>query len=430
MSMKERFLSQENYISSCSLMPGGVNSPVRSFPGLGMTPLVAERGEGAFVWDVDENSYLDFCCSWGALILGHAHPQVVEAATAQIRLGSTFGMTTPFEESIARCVASYMPSIEKIRFVSSGTEAVMTAIRLARGFTSKNTIIKFDGNYHGHSDGLLVSAGSGVTHLQNASSLGIPSDILKYTVSLPYNDTEKCRSFLQTHSDIAAVILEPVAGNMGVISASQEFLDMLREETSKIDALLIFDEVITGFRVGLQGAQALYNITPDLTCLGKIVGGGFPAAALGGKKEIMDYLAPLGGVYQAGTLSGNPVAMQAGLATLEEIAKPGFYEELERKTNLVTKPIQEFIDRENLPACLNQVGSMFTLFFGHKEVSTKVKLDEDIYKTLFLYLFEEGIYFPPSAYEAAFISIVHEDEDLIRTKDLILDFLWLWHKSF
>jgi glutamate-1-semialdehyde 2,1-aminomutase len=256
-----------------------------------------------------------------------------------------------------------------------------------------------------------------------SSSEGVPLDVVKHTVSLPYNDIETCRHFLQTHPDIAAVIVEPIAGNMGVVPASHDFLNMLREETTKNGSLLIFDEVITGFRVGLQGAQGLYHITPDLTCLGKIIGGGFPAAAFGGKKEIMDHLAPLGKVYQAGTLSGNPVAMQAGLATLQEIEKPGFYEKLERKTNLLTQPIQEAIINYNLPACLNQVGSMFTLFFGHKQVSCKTKLDEETYKALFLHLFEEGIYFPPSAYEAAFVSSAHIEEDLIKTRDEILKFL-------
>ncbi|MFS8563015.1 MAG: glutamate-1-semialdehyde 2,1-aminomutase [Rhabdochlamydiaceae bacterium] len=361
--MRERLLSQKNYAASCALIPGGVNSPVRAFPGLDMTPLVAFKGAGSRVWDLDGYSYIDFCGSWGALILGHAHPAVVEAAHEQLKRGSTFGISTPFEEAIARCVITHIPSIEKVRFVSSGTEATMTAVRLARGYTHKNVIVKFDGNYHGHADGFLVNAGSGVTNLNlTSSSKGIPSDLVKNTVSLPYNDIETCRQFLRTHKDVAAVLLEPIAGNMGVVPASQAFIEMLRVETTNSSSLLIFDEVMSGFRVGLHGAQALYGIHPDLTCLGKIVGGGFPAAAFGGKREIMDCLAPLGEVYQAGTLSGNPVAMQAGLATLQEIEKPGFYEELERKTNLLTKPIQEKINRNNIPACINQVGSMFTLF--------------------------------------------------------------------
>lgn len=422
--MKERSLSQENYAASCTLIPGGVNSPVRAFPGLNMTPLIAVKGAGSRVWDLDGYSYIDFCGSWGALILGHAHPAVVEAAYNQLKLGSSFGMSTPFEEAIARCVIAQMPSIEKIRFVSSGTEATMTAARLARGYTHKNVIVKFNGNYHGHADGFLVNAGSGLTNLNlTSSSKGVPPDLVKNTASLPYNDVETCRQFLRTHTDVAAVILEPIAGNMGTVPATQAFIDMLREETTKAKALLIFDEVISGFRVGLHGAQALYGAAPDLTCLGKIIGGGFPAAAFGGKKEIMDCLAPLGEVYQAGTLSGNSVAMQAGLATLQEISKPGFYEELERKTNLLTQPIKDAITRYKLNACINQVGSMFTLFFGHTEVTTKTKLDESAYKALFVHLFEEGIYFPPSAYEAAFVSSAHTEEDLVKTRDAILQFL-------
>ncbi len=262
--MKERSLSQQLYASSCKLIPGGVNSPVRAFPGLNMTPLIAVKGAGSKVWDLDGNSYIDFCGSWGALILGHAHPAVVHASCEQMKLGSTFGMATPFEEAIAKCVISHMPSLEKIRFVSSGTEAVMSAVRLARGYTHKNTIIKFDGNYHGHADGFLVNAGSGVTNLNStSSSKGVPSDLIKHTVSLPYNDTETCRMFLRTHTDVAAVLLEPMAGNMGLVPATQEFLDMLRDETIKSNSLLIFDEVITGFRVGLHGAQSLYKRERD-----------------------------------------------------------------------------------------------------------------------------------------------------------------------
>lgn len=422
--MQQRPHSQQIFASSCALIPGGVNSPVRAFPGLDMTPLLAVKGAGSRVWDVDDNSYIDFCGSWGALILGHAYPSVVQASFEQIKHGSTFGMATPFEEALAKCLISHMPSIEKIRFVSSGTEAVMSAVRVARGYTHKNIIIKFDGNYHGHSDGFLVKAGSGVTYLNTmASSQGVPADLVKYTVSLPYNNIDTCRNFLRTHTDIAAVILEPIAGNMGVIPATQDFIDMLREETIKSNTLLIFDEVITGFRVGLHGAQALYNVDPDLTCLGKIIGGGFPAAAFGGKEEIMNCLAPLGEVYQAGTLSGNPVAMRAGFETLHELEKPYFYEELTRKTNLLTQPIQEAIIKYNLPACINQVGSMFTLFFGQNQITTHTKLDEKTYKELFVHLFKHGIYFPPSAYEAVFVSSVHTEEEIIYTRDAIVDFL-------
>ena len=397
-----RNLSQKVYAASCEVIPGGVNSPVRSFPGLEMTPLIAARAQGDTVWDVDGNSYIDYCGSWGALISGHCHPPIVAAALAQVQEGSSFGMATPYEQEIAEEIVKLVPSIEKIRFVSSGTEATMTAVRLARGFTGKPLLVKFNGNYHGHADGFLIRAGSGVTALQESSSKGIPADLVKNTISLPYNDIDTVRAFLQSRNDVAAVILEPVAGNMGVVIPSKEFLEMLREETSKIGALLIFDEVITGFRLGLQGAQGYFGITPDLTCLGKIIGAGFPAAAFGGSAEIMDYLAPLGPVYQAGTLSGNPVAMRAGLAALKEVQKPGFYEELERKTKIITEPVAEF-------ACVASIGSMFTIF-------------TDDYKSLFLHLFEQGIYFPPLQYETCFVSMAHTDEHLKMTRDVLIGY--------
>jgi len=397
----QRSLSQKVYADACGVIPGGVNSPVRAFPGLNMTPLIAERGEGDTVWDVDGNAYIDYCGSWGALILGHAHPSVVAAAVSQVENGSTFGMATPFEHALAAEIVRHLPSIEKIRFVSSGTEATMSAVRLARGFTGKSVVIKFDGNYHGHSDGFLIRAGSGVTLLGAASSQGVPEDLVKNTVSLPYNNIDSVRTFLRTQDNIAAVIVEPVAGNMGVVIPSKAFLEMLREETSKIGAVLIFDEVITGFRLGLGGAQDYFGIVPDLTCLGKIIGGGFPAAAFGGPCEIMDYLAPQGPVYQAGTLSGNPVAMCAGLATLHEVQKPGFYAELERKTKIITEPVSKV-------AQVITLGSMFTLFPPH-------------YKNLFLQLFERGIYFPPLQYEACFVSSAHTEAHLEATRDALLE---------
>ncbi len=403
MITKERAISGKIFDSSCGVIPGGVNSPVRSFPGLQMTPLIVERGAGDTLWDADGHSYIDYCCSWGALILGHAHPKVVEAACSQVKKGSTFGIATEIEERIASHVVSRIPSIEKVRFVSSGTEAVMSAVRLARGYTGKKVVVKFNGNYHGHADQFLIRAGSGVSYLPESSSSGVPMEAVKYTVSIPYNDIEMTRKFLRSCEDLAAVILEPIAGNMGVVPPKAGFLQMLREETEQLKALLIFDEVITGFRVGLQGAQGLYGITPDLTCLAKIIGGGFPAAAFGGKREIMDFLAPLGPVYQAGTLSGNPVAMAAGLTTLLELDQPNFYEELEEKTNMITNPVRQKGIR------VEQVGSMFTIF-------------HDKYRELFVYLFERGIYFPPSQYEACFVSSAHTKEHLEKSRDAILDF--------
>jgi glutamate-1-semialdehyde 2,1-aminomutase len=391
-----------------------------------MTPLVAQSGKGDILTDVDGRRYIDYCMSWGALILGHAHPQVVEAATKRLEMGSSFGVTTEVELLLASQVIKHYPSMEKVRFVSSGTEATMTALRLSRGFTGKPLIIKFNGHYHGHADSLLIQAGSGVSYLPQASSKGIPEDLIKNTLSLPFNDVELCRRVLRQNDQIAAVILEPIAGNMGVVPANSDFVQMLCEETAKAGALLIFDEVINGFRVGLKGAQGHYQIKPDLTCLGKIVGGGFPAAAFGGRREIMDLLAPLGGVYQAGTLSGNPVAMAAGLQTLQEVEREGFYETLEEHTRILIDPIQEWIRNKDLPLCLQRVGSMFTLFFGVKKVERREdlqKMDGEMFLRFFKYLFEEGVYLAPSAYEASFVSMAHSKENLQKTSQLILQFL-------
>ena len=382
------------YTASLERMPGGVNSPVRAFKGLDMTPMIVERGKGDTIWDVDGNAYIDYCLSWGPLILGHAPDAVVRRACEQMERGSSFGIATPYEFLLAEKIHTHLPTLEKLRFVSSGSEATMSAIRLARGYTGRNILVKFSGHYHGHSDCLLIQAGSGVTHLPKATSKGIPDSVIQHTVCLPFNDIETCRSYIRSHPDIAAVILEPVAGNMGVVPAEQEFIDMLRQETAACGALLIFDEVITGFRVGLNGAQGLYGIEPDLTCLGKVVGGGYPVAAFGGKKEIMDLIAPLGAVYQGGTLSGNPVAMCAGLETLSQVEQEGFYEALEKKTRLLTDPIEHYIEQNNLNAVLTRVGSMFTLFFGVSQVSGKedlAHLDEARFKAFFHYLFERGI---------------------------------------
>lgn len=422
----QRKESEAIHLQSCTLMPGGVNSPVRSFKNLDMLPLIVERGKGDTIWDVDKNPFLDFCCSWGALILGHAPDAVVRIACEQMAKGSSFGIATPYEKTLAHKIIHYLPSIDKLRFVSSGTEATMSAIRLARGFTGRSLIVKFDGHYHGHSDGLLISAGSGVTHLPQSTSLGVPRECIKHTISLPFNDIETCRTFLRSTDDIAAVILEPITGNMGVVAAKREFLEMLREETEKKQIVLIFDEVITGFRVGLRGAQGHYGIAPDITCLGKVIGGGFPAAAFGGKKAIMDALAPHGAVYQAGTLSGNPVAMCAGLETLIHIEQEGFFERLAQKTEDFLAPIRHMIRVNNLPIFLSSVGSMFTFFFGLKKVESRKDLqalDLGLFKRFFHYLFERGIYISPSAYEAHFLSSSHTEEHLEEAKIAILDFL-------
>lgn len=400
--------SEAIFEASRRITPGGVNSPVRSFPGWNMTPLIATKGEGASVWDADGNHYVDYCGSWGALILGHAHPAVVEAAVSQVKKGSSFGMATPYELQLAEKICHHLPSMEKIRFVSSGTEATMSAIRVARGYTGKNKIVKFEGHYHGHSDGLLVKAGSGVSFLNlEASSKGVPSDFVKHTLCLPFNDRVALQECLNNSDDIAAVILEPIAANMGLVPAEHDFIEMLREETHKRGIVLIFDEVISGFRVGLSGAQGYYGITPDMTCLGKVIGGGFPAAAFGGKAVIMDQLAPLGPVYQAGTLSGNPVAMQAGLAVLTEIEKPHFFDALEKKTLLIVEALRKMIHDQGLVGCVNHLGSMFTPFFGKTAVQRKEPIDQDLYRHFFAALFEEGIYMSPSPYEASFLSSAH-----------------------
>lgn len=425
-----RYRSEEIYERACQVLPGGVNSPVRSFRHLNMAPLVVESGSGSRIRDVDGREYIDYCGSWGALILGHAHPRIVRAVCEQMGRGSSFGISTEIEENIARKTVSLLPHVEKVRFVNSGTEATMTAMRLARGYTGKSKILKFTGHYHGHSDALLIQAGSGVAHLNPLStSKGVNLSTISDTLCFPFNDLQAVRSFLRQSAlahELAAVILEPVTGNMGVVPGEADFFQMLREETMRLGALLIFDEVITGFRLGLQGAQGVYGIDPDLTCLGKVIGGGFPVAAIGGKGRILDHLAPLGQVYQAGTLSGNPVAMRAGFETLCLIEEPGFYEELQRKTDLLTKPIREMLERKKINACLQQAGSMFSLFFGVSKVRSKEDLklmDEKKFVEFFQYLFERGIYISPSSHEASFISAAHTDEEILRTQAMILAFL-------
>jgi len=423
-----RTLTEQTFKKLTEVIPGGVNSPVRACLAMQQLPLIASHASGDLIYDVDGKSYIDYCGSWGALIHGHAHPVILDAVEKRMRKGTSFGVTTEIEEKLARKIVETVPSIEKVRFVSSGTEATMSAIRLARGYTKRDLIIKFSGNYHGHADFFLVQAGSGVMGLSpTSSSQGIPAEAVKHTLSLPYNDLEAVKSAFAAHPDqIACVILEPIAGNIGVVPADPVFVATLREETARHGALLIFDEVISGFRVAHKGAQSLYGVTPDLTCLGKIIGGGFPAAAFGGKSEIMDLLAPLGPVYQAGTLSGNPVAMEAGFQALLLLDTPGFYEDLQRKTDLLVQPIQEYISRNNLKACLQAVGSMFTLFFGLKQVKNledAKKLDGKLFAKFFRALFEQGVYIPPLQQESWFISSAHTEEHLIRTRDLILTFL-------
>ena len=420
--------SEKIYERSCQVIPGGVNSPVRSFPGLTQTPLVAASGSGERVVDADGFSYIDFCGSWGALIHGHAHPRINEAVIQRVNKGSSFGITTPIEAQFAELIVKHLPWIEKIRFVSSGTEATMSAIRLARGYTGRDLILKFSGNYHGHADPFLVQAGSGCVGITPTStSAGVPQECIKHTLCLPYNNLEALQEAFRTHGKhIAAVILEPVAANMGVVEPSLDFLHLLREECTRQGALLIFDEVITGFRLSFGGAAHYFGINPDLCCFGKIIGGGFPAAAFGGKAEIMEFLAPLGPVYQAGTLSGNPVAMEAGYQSLALCLEEGFYQTLKEKTDLITTPIRNLIEEKELNLCLNQVGSLFTLFFGKRQVNNL----EDAkgcnlaqFNHFFQSLFQRGIYLAPSQFEANFISAAHTTDSLLYTRDAILEVL-------
>lgn len=408
----------------CDVIPGGVNSPVRACRGLLDEPIIAKRGFGDIIEDINGRQYIDFCGSWGALILGHAHPIVLEAVSRRMQKGTTFGLTTMIEQQLAQKVVNLIPSIESVRFVNSGTEAAMSAVRLARGYTGRKKIIKFIGHYHGHADYFLVKAGSGVAGLAESSSAGIPEEIVKNTLCLPFNDVDAVKKAID--DETAAVILEPITGNMGVVPAMQEFVSMLRKETERVGALLIFDEVITGFRVSLQGAGPLYTTQADLTCLGKVVGGGFNAAAFGGRKEIMDYLAPLGPVYQAGTLSGNPLAMEAGLQALKLVEIDGFYEELERKANIITQPVKRFLQERGLPACLQQAGSMFSLFFGPRKVTNfrdAQSQDQKRFQSFFRFLLKNGVYAPPSPFESWFVSATHSQENLEKTRDLIIDFL-------
>lgn len=415
--------NEEIFQKLCEVIPGGVNSPVRTMSAVGVPAIVAAAGEGDEMIDADGRRYIDYCGSWGPLIHGHCHPEIVQAAREALERGSSFGMTTEIEEKLARAVVERVPSIEKIRFVSSGTEATMSAVRLARGFTGRHKILKFAGNYHGHADFFLVQAGSGVTNLAGSTSAGVPDEVIRSTLCVPYNDLDLIRKVFTEH-EIAAVIVEPVAGNMGVVPPTEGFLKLLREETLRTGALLIFDEVITGFRLARGGAQEYFQIEPDLTTLGKIVGGGFPAAAFGGSAEIMNHLAPLGNVYQAGTLSGNPVAMAAGLKSLELLDREGVYAELEAKTRIIVDPVREAL--QDQPACIQQVGSLFTLFFGLERVSNfdeAKRIDQQLYAKFYQMMLEEGIYPPPSAHEAWFVSLAHTQDHLERTRDAILAFV-------
>ena len=411
--------SQEAFHRACRLIPGGVNSPARAFGAVGGQPLFIARGEGPYLFDIDDNRYLDYIGSWGPLILGHAHPRVVAAATEAVHQGASFGAPTERESELAELIIQAVPSIEMVRMVSSGTEASMSAIRLARGFTGRDVIVKFAGCYHGHVDSLLVQAGSSATTLGVPNSPGVPKGCTQDTLSLPYNDAQALAdAFTRRGAEIAGVILEPVAGNMGLVTPSPEFLAALRRLTQQHGALLIYDEVMTGFRLAYGGAQALLGQTPDLTVLGKIVGGGFPVGAYGGRADIMKRVMPAGPVFQAGTLSGNPVAMAAGVATLRELKETSPYAELDRRTKLLVEGLRQEARAAGVPHTLNQVGSMWTLFFAPGPVtdyeSAKTS-DTGRFAKFFWAMMDRGVYLPCSQFEAAFTSVLHTEEHLRET---------------
>jgi glutamate-1-semialdehyde 2,1-aminomutase len=402
-------------------IPGGVNSPVRAFRSVGGTPCFFASGNGARITDVDGKAYLDYVGSWGPLILGHAHPEVVAAVREAAGKGLSFGAPTEMEVEMADLLCKLLPSLDMVRLVSSGTEATMSAIRLARGYTGRDLLIKFEGCYHGHSDSLLVKAGSGLLTFGNPSSGGVPADLAQHTLVLDYNDAEQVEQAFARHGDrIAAVIVEPVAGNMNLVAPDAEFLQTLRTECTRHGSVLIFDEVMTGFRVGPTCAQGLYSITPDLTTLGKVIGGGMPVAAFGGKREIMEKIAPLGPVYQAGTLSGNPVAVAAGLATLKLIQTPGLFPELERKTELLCDGLSAAAVKHGIAFSAQSVGGMFGLYFrAHcpRNFGEVMQCDTAAFNRFFHAMLAAGHYFAPSAYEAGFVSAAHSEADITATID-------------
>ena len=402
-----------------SLIPGGVNSPVRACRSVGAEPVFVARAEGCYLWDVDGNRYVDYIGSWGPMILGHAHPAVQDALRQTLLKGTSFGAPTELEVELAQLIIDAVDSVEMVRMVNSGTEATMSAIRLARAVTGRDMIIKFDGCYHGHADSLLVDAGSGVATLAIAGSPGIPADLIKHTLSLPYNDVETVQRMLERYAEkIACIIVEPVAGNMGLVPPKTGFLESLRQLCDSCGALLIFDEVMTGFRVAFGGAQALYGIVPDLSCFGKIIGGGLPVGAYGGRRDLMEQVAPQGPVYQAGTLSGNPLAMAAGIATLREIAKPGFYERLEQASQKLLAGLVDAARQAGVQVWADRVGSMLGMYFTPGPVydfQQAKKSDLDLFARYYKAMRRKGVYLAPSQFEALFVSAVHTDEAIEQT---------------
>jgi glutamate-1-semialdehyde 2,1-aminomutase len=415
----KRKRSKQLFEEAKRLMPGGVNSPVRAFKGVGGDPIFMSRARGAKIWDADGRAYLDYVLSWGPMILGHAHPKVVSAIRTAASRGTSFGAPTELEVKLARLIRKAFPSLEKVRLVSSGTEAAMSAIRLARGHTGRTKIVKFDGGYHGHADSLLVRTGSGGATLSVPDSAGVPEDFSRHTLILPYNDLSAVHKAFDAYGrEIACVIVEPVAGNMGVIPPLNGFLSGLRAITKKHDSLLIFDEVITGFRIAFGGAQERYGILPDLTCLGKIIGGGLPVGAYGGASEIMDKIAPTGPVYQAGTLSGNPLAVTAGIATLTRLSKASVYRDLEKKAAALADGLGDAARKAGVEITQNRVGSMLSVFFTSRPVAdyaTARRSDTRAYSGYFWAMIDQGIYFAPSQFEAAFLSTAHLPSDIDKT---------------
>jgi glutamate-1-semialdehyde 2,1-aminomutase len=411
--------SQELYRRAAQLLPGGVNSPVRAFRAVGGDPIYFASGQGSRLTDVDGRTYIDYVLSWGPLILGHCHPEVMEALERVLKIGTSFGACTPAEVELAERICEAYPSIERIRLVNSGTEATMAALRLARAATGRSKILKFDGCYHGHGDSLLVKAGSGVATLGLPDSPGVPQALAELTITVPYNDLPALEAALRVHrNELAAVILEPVVGNMGCVPPNPGFLEKVRALTAEQGTILIFDEVMTGFRVAYGGAQQVFQIQPDLTTLGKVIGGGLPVGAYGGTAALMDQIAPSGPVYQAGTLSGNPLAVTAGLKTLEILRRPGSYERLENTTRKLTEGLREKADQSGVPVTINRVGSMFTVFFTADAVTDYAsarRSDTARFAKFFRSLLARGVYFPPSQFEAAFVSLAHSDEDVTRT---------------
>ncbi len=411
--------SQKLFEQAKRYLPGGVNSPVRAFGAVGGTPPFIVSGRGSKILDADGNEFIDYVGSWGPLILGHSPPRVVDALKQAVERGTTFGAPTELEVTLARMVAAAMPSIEMVRFVNSGTEATMSALRLARAFTGRDKIIKFAGGYHGHADGLLVKGGSGLATLSLPGSPGVPESYAQNTLVAPYNDSKAVTQLFGSYpEEIAAVIVEPVAANMGVVPPQPGFLDSLRRLTADHGALLIFDEVITGFRVAYGGAQTIYGITPDLTCLGKIIGGGLPVGAYGGKRKIMEMIAPIGPVYQAGTLSGNPLAMTAGIAMLQALSRPGVYQRLEEAASLLEAGIIKVVSSLDIKLNISRFGSLLTIFFTDSpalDYESVSGADTALFGRFFQQLLSQGIYWPPSQFEAAFVSLAHSDEDIQNT---------------